>query len=181
MTRACSVCLSPARAEIDCPEMSRLPSREVAEAFGVSKSAIARHRQHSGVEAEESPAAAGSHVAEARAVVAAVKLLRGADWSAQDAAQAGALTTLAVAVDHDPSNISALRELRITLGDYRAGVFARPDPVAQRELAQLVAELSGPSDLTLYNRVYAAALAAGADVEAAQAAAQEATAPPDFR
>jgi len=60
-------------------------------------------------------------------------------------------------------------------------VFARPDPVAQRELAQLVAELSGPSDLTLYNRVYAAALAAGADVEAAQAAAQEATAPPDFR
>jgi len=175
--RPCSVCVSPDKAEIERPEMRRLPSREIAARFGLSASAVTRHRLHSGVAPAESPV--GSHLAEALAVIAAVRLLRDDTWNAQDGAEAGHLTTLAAAVDRDPTNISALRELRITLADYRAGFFNRPNPVEQRELAELLATMTGGPDDGAYTRVYEAALAAGASPEAAQVAARAAIAPPE--
>jgi hypothetical protein len=120
-----------------------------------------------------------SHVADAQALIDAVRIIRGDESSAQDAAEANALLALAAVVDGNPANIGALRELRITLDGFRRDAVRR-DPREDLEFAKLVASLTPRGEPDTYVRVYQAAIDAGATPEAAQAAGMAATAPPDF-
>ena len=72
------------------------------------------------------PTASSGHRAQALEVIMAVKLLRGAEWTELEEAESGQLLSLATAVDADSSNIAGLRELRVTLAQFRKGAF-RPD------------------------------------------------------
>src|ERR1019366_611947 len=131
--------------------MNRISSRETARQFGVSASALARHRTHANLE----PAPASSHLTEAEELIAAVRLVRGDDWTAQDAAEAGHLRSIARAVDESPDSVGKLRELRVTLDGFRRGVFDT-DPSETLELAELIARLRGPEDgPAIHQRTYA--------------------------
>jgi hypothetical protein len=116
-----------------------------------------------------------SHAADAQALIDAVRLVRGDDFDAQDQAEANALLALAAVVDANPSNIGALRELRITLDGFRKDAV-RTAPLEQRELAELVASISGPP-AGAWQRAYDAAVAAGMDEWAAHNLAEAATNP----
>jgi len=167
MSKSCVTCNSPDRQAIDKASDNGQSCAATARYFGISRSALARHRAHA-----SSAPTAGSHVEAANALIAAVELLRGADWSAQDAAGAAALRSLAAAVDSDPGNISALREMRISLDGYR-------ETYARRSVEDVVTDPSlmaldlifNPSDPDLYDRTRDAAILAGATVFAAQCAA----------
>jgi len=118
-----------------------------------------------------------SHVADAQALIDAVKLVRSDVFNAQDAAEANALLALAAVVDANPSNIGALRELRITLDGFRKDAI-RTDPREDLEFAQLVATLSGPPPGT-WDAVHNAVIAAGGSDDAAFAAASAACGNPN--
>ena len=169
MSRPCSICLSPSRKDIDRAVMNRISVRETARTFGVSASAISRHRDHAGlVPGEVSTSGKRSHVATAQELIEAVKLIRGADFSAQDAAEAQQLLSVAQAAEADPT-IAVLRELRLTHAGFRRLSF-QSDPSEAEEMAELVARLS-PGRPGTYEKVYTAAIEAGATPEAAMAAA----------
>ena len=114
-----------------------------------------------------------THTLDAEAVIAAVRLLRGTDWTAQDQAEAGQLLSLAGAVDADNTNVAALREFRLTLAQFRQGSF-RPDPTEQMELAELIASISGPPP-GAWQKAYDAAVAAGMPPDHAGKVASAAT------
>ena len=114
-----------------------------------------------------------SHVADAQALIDAVKLVRSDVFNAQDAAEANALLALAAVVDGNPSNIGALRELRITLDGFRKDAV-RTDPREDLEFAELVANLSGPPH-DAWQRAFDAAVAAGVSPEVAREVASAAT------
>jgi hypothetical protein len=114
-----------------------------------------------------------SHVADAQALIDAVIVIRGDGSNAQDAAEANALLALAAVVDANPANIGALRELRITLDGFRKDAVRR-DPQEDLELAELVANLSGPPP-DAWQRAYDAAVAAGVPPDAAGKVASAAT------
>jgi hypothetical protein len=166
MAKPCSVCVSSNRDEIERAVMNRISIRETARTFGVSASAVARHNDHAGIAPDSRIA---SHLATAEELIAAVKVIRGTDFAAQDLAEAQHLRSLAEAVDASPANIGALRELRLTLDQYRRLAF-HTDPSEQQELAELIAKISGGADPDRYDRVFRAAMAAGADEDAARAA-----------
>jgi hypothetical protein len=174
--KPCSCCISPNRAEIDRSVLNRHSGREIARKFGLSASSVARHRTH--VALEPAPTTSTGHRRQAEEMVGVVRLLRGTEWSPQEEAETGQLLSLATAVDTDPQNIAALRELRMTLAQFRKGAF-RPDEGEQQEMARLVASISLSGRPGLFEEVYATTLAAGATPEIAQIAAQAATAPPD--
>jgi hypothetical protein len=119
-----------------------------------------------------------SHVADARALIDAVKLVRGDAYDAQAVAEANALLALAAVVDANPSNIGALRELRATLAGFRHDAAVRVDPRDDIEFAQLIASLTGPPP-DVYESVYNATIAAGGSKAAAFAAANAAVGNPD--
>jgi hypothetical protein len=114
-----------------------------------------------------------THVADAERLIAAVRLVRGDESDAQDAAEANALLALAAVVDANPANIGALRELRITLDGFRRDAV-RVSPREQHELAELVAALTGAPP-GVYESVYKAVIDAGGSEDAAFAAANAAT------
>ena len=153
--------------------MNRVSGRETARQFGVSSSALARHRTHANID----PAGpTSSHLAEAEELIVAVRVVRGDDWTAQDAAEAGHLRSIAMAVDESPDSVGKLRELRVTLDGFRRSAFAT-DQSEVESVWQLISSMSiQPDDPATYQRTYEAAIAAGATPEAAGAAAQAATA-----
>ena len=171
MGNPCKACNSPYRLEIEQAVRSGSSLRQTARQYGVSASSIARHSQHEA--SEPSLPTSRTHVSDAEEVIAAVRVLRGADWTAQDQAEAGQLLSLAGAVDADRTNVSALREFRITLAGFRQGSF-RPDPSQQQELAELIANLSGPPH-DAWQRAFDAAVAAGVSPEVAHDVASAAT------
>jgi hypothetical protein len=117
----------------------------------------------------------GSHTADAKALIDAVRVVAGDDFAEQDAAEAGALLALAAVVDANPQNIGALRELRISLATFRQTAI-RANPREQNELAELVARLSGPP-AGAWQHAFDAAVAAGMDDWAAHNLAEAATNP----
>jgi hypothetical protein len=165
------VCISPDRPEIEQAVRAGSSLRQTAHKYGLSASSIARHAQH-GAPQPPSPVT-HTHTLDAEAVIAAVRLLRGLDWTAQDQAEAGQLLSLAGAVDEDKTNVAALREFRITLAQFRQGSF-RPDPGEQMELAELIASISGPPP-DAWQRAFDAAVAAGVPPDAAGNVASAAT------
>lgn len=77
-----------------------------------------RRRRRAGLEpVPPSPLPAG-HLTAAEALVAAFQRQRGSKFSAMDAAQAIQLTSTAAALDSDPTNVSLLKEFRISLGSF---------------------------------------------------------------
>ena len=181
MSRTCTVCEQPFVADLDIALQAGTSTREAARVFGIPRATLDRHRAHvvvgqaplSGPLGDSPP---GKHLAAAEELIAAVKVIRGIDWSAQDSAESGNLRALAEAVDANPSNIGALREMRITLDGFRRGSF-KTDPSETQELAALIANIQIRPDDGLYGRTFDAALAAGASPKAAQAAATAATTP----
>jgi hypothetical protein len=138
-----------------------------------------RARRRAVAEPEPAAPASSSHLTECEGVIDAVRTILGSDYTAQDRAEAGALRSLASAVDSDPANVSGLRELRTSLAGYRRLAF-RPVLGEQEELARLISSISfnHATRPSLFADVYAAATAAGASPEAAQAAATEAASAP---
>ena len=180
MSRTCTVCEQPFVADLNAALQAGNSTREVARSFGVARATLDRHRLHveaghraplSGPPGDSPP---GKHLAAAEELIAAVQIIRGVDWSAQDAAESGNLRALAEAVDANPSNIGALREMRITLDGFRRGSF-KTDPSETQELAALIAAIQMAPDDGTFGRTFDAALAAGASPKAAQAAATAAT------
>jgi hypothetical protein len=167
----CKVCLSADRLEIEQAVRSGSSLRQAAQLYGLSASSIARHAQHG--PPEPSSPVTRTHTTDAEEVIAAVRVLRGADWTAQDQAEAGQLLSLAGAVDEDKTNVAALREFRITLAGFRQGSF-RPDPTDQMELAELIASISGPPP-GAWQKAFDAAVAAGVKPEVANKVASAAT------
>ena len=167
----CKACNSSYRLEIEQAVRSGSSLRQAARQYGVSASSIARHSQHEA--SEPSLPTSRTHVSDAEEVIAAVRVLRGTDWTAQDQAEAGQLLSLAGAVDADRTNVAALREFRITLAGFRQGSF-RPDPSQQQEFAELVASLSGPPH-DAWQRAFDAAVAAGVSPDHAGNVASAAT------
>src|ERR1035441_5343314 len=94
MSKPCTICISADRDEIERAVKNRASGRETARQFGVSASALARHRTHADLE----PAPTSSHLTEAEELIAAVRLVRADDFNAQDAAEAGHLRSIARAV-----------------------------------------------------------------------------------
>ena len=177
------MCEQPFVADLNAALEAGNSIREVARTFGIPRATLDRHKAHvqvshrpplSGPLGDSPP---GKHLAAAEELIAAVQVIRGLDWSAQDGAEAGNLRALAQAVDASPSNISALREMRITLDGFRKGVF-KSDPSEDMAMAELIASIQMRPDDGLYGRTFDAALAAGASPKAAQSAAQAATTPP---
>jgi transposase-like protein len=180
MSRTCTVCEQPFVTDLNAALQAGSSTRELARIFGVPRATLDRHRAHvqvghrvplSGPPAGQPP---GKHLATAEAMIAAVQVVRGDDFSAQDAAEAAHLRALAEAVDASPSNISALRELRITLDGFRKGVF-KTDPSEDMAMAELIASIQMRPDDGTFARTFEAALDAGASPVAAQAAATAAT------
>ena len=180
MSRTCGVCQQPFVADLNAALQAGVSTREAARTFGVPRATLDRHRVHveagqpapvSGPPGDSPP---GKHLAAASQLIAAVQVIRGVDWSAQDAAEAGNLRALAEAVDANPSNIGALREMRITLDGFRRGSF-KTDPSETQELAALIAAIQMAPDDGTFGRTFDAALNAGATPAAAQAAATAAT------
>jgi transposase-like protein len=145
--------------------------RQAAQLYGLSASSLARHAQHG--PPEPSSPVTRTHTTDAEEVIAAVRVLRGLDWTAQDQAEAGQLLSLAGAVDADRTNVAALREFRLTLAGFRQGSF-RPDPTEQMELAELIASISGPPP-DAWQKAFDAAVAAGVPLDAAGNVASAAT------
>jgi hypothetical protein len=176
MPKPCSICVSEKRDDIECAVMNRISVRETARTFGVSASAVTRHREHAGlVPGEVSNSGKRSHVTVAEELIEAVRVIRGTDFSAQDAAEAQHLLSVAQSAEADPT-IAALRELRLTLDQFRKLSF-HTDQSETEEYGKLMARFAPhphQGDGT-YQRVYYAALEAGATSEAAMAAAQAAT------
>ena len=167
----CKVCISSDRLEIEQTVRSGSSLRQTAQLYGLSASSIARHAQHG--PPEPTAPVSRTHTTDAEEVIAAVRVLRGLDWTAQDQAEAGQLLSLAGAVDADRTNVAALREFRLTLAGFRQGSF-RPDPTEQMELAELIASISGPPP-DAWQKAFDAAVAAGVPPDAAGNVASAAT------
>ena len=122
MPKPCSICSSPDREAIEQSVMNRISNRETARQFGRPASAVSRHRGHAGIEpdpdVQADPVAAG-HLAAATQVVADFRKDRGKEFSSQDEAECRHLTSVAAAVDADPSNTALLRELRLSYAAHR--------------------------------------------------------------
>jgi hypothetical protein len=183
MSRTCTICTQPFAADVNAALQAGDSVREVARTFGIARATLDRHRQHTGPRQEapdtgpqsDTGPAPGSHLAAAVALIGAVKVIRGDNYGPQDAAEAEHLRSLAILVDATPTNVAALRELRLTHAEFkRAGSTTTSDE--QMDLAELVASLTGRNDGT-YQRTFAAVLAAGADEDVARAAAEAATHP----
>ena len=181
MSRSCSICEQCGVADINAQLEAGKSVREIARTFGVARATLARHAGHVEVGRptdsgppilEDGPP--GAHLAAAEELINAVKVIRGSDFSAQDVAEAQQLRSLAIAVDVGGSNIAGLRELRLTLDQFRRSVF-NTDPSAQQELAELIAAIQMAPDDGTFGRTFDAALNAGATPAAAQAAATAAT------
>ena len=173
MPRTCTVCTDPGVADVDSRLQAGDSLREVARTFGIARATLTRHAAHvepdHPVDSEPPP---GGHLAAALDLIGAVKVIRGDSYGAQDAAEAEHLRSLAELVDANPSNVAALRELRLTHAEFkRAGAATNSDELD--DIAILVAKLSGRRDGT-YERTFAAVLAAGGDEDVAQAAAEAA-------
>jgi transposase-like protein len=180
MSRTCGVCQQPFVSDLNAALQAGVSVREVARTFGIARATLDRHKAHvqvghrpplSGPPGDLPP---GKHLTAADELIAAVQVIRGVDWTAQDAAEAGNLRALAEAVDASPSNIGALREMRITLDGFRRGSF-KTDPSETQELAALIAAIQMAPDDGTFGRTFDAALDAGASPKAAQAAATAAT------
>lgn len=172
MSRPCSICLSPSRKDIERAVLNRISVREAARTFGVSASAISRHREHAGiVPGEVSGSGKRSHVTVAEELIEAVRVIRGPDFSAQDAAEAQHLLSVAQSAEADPT-IAALRELRLTLDQFRKLSF-QTDPSDVEEYAKLIVSMTGAGERgNQAERVHAAAIAAGTDEATAIATAR---------
>ncbi len=117
----------------------------------------------------------GTHVADAQALVDAVRIVAGDELDAQDAAEAGALLALAAVVDANPQNVGALRELRLSLATFRQAAV-RANPREQTALAQLVANISAAPP-GAWQHAYDVGLEAGMDEWTAHNLADPATSP----
>ena len=179
MARSCSVCDQYGVEAVNAQLADGKSLREVARTFGIPRATLGRHAEHikaghpvdSGPPIAEDGPLPGTQLAVARDLIASVRDRLGDDYGAQDIAEAGHLTALAELVDSNPTNISGLRELRLTIAEFRR--MGTPVDEDADAYAELVAELSsGFIHLDAFNRVYNAAIASGASEETALAAAQ---------
>ena len=168
MSRSCSVCEQFGVADINAQLVDGKSVREVARTFGIPRATLGRHVEHikvghpadSGSPSSDSGSLPGSHLTAACDLIAAVKALRGDKHCAQDVAEAKHFTTLAELVDSNPTNVSALREYRLTIAEYRR--IAAPVDDEDEAYAELMAKLSGwGASVEASSRVYSAAIERG--------------------
>jgi hypothetical protein len=118
--------------------------RATAEAFGLDRTSLGRHaKAHALTVPAVGDAPAGRHYAAAAALVDEVRRRLGDDYSAQELAEAENLLAVATLADANPASLAAARELRLTLGDFRQILEARPTESDPDELA-LIAAMSAP-------------------------------------
>jgi transposase-like protein len=121
----CSICRSANASAVNRHLAAGDSLRSVAQRFEISRSTLSRHVTH--VDAGQSdqtgpvgqPAGSDRHEAVAEALVDAYRRQRGAKFSPLDAAEAVQLQSTAAALDADPTNVSLLREFRISLAMFR--------------------------------------------------------------
>jgi hypothetical protein len=178
MSRGCSICEQYGAEDINALLLAGKSVREVSRDFGIPRATLGRHAEHikaghsvdSGPPADEGGSLPGTQLAAARELIVSVRDRLGDDYGAQDIAEAEHLTALAELVDSNPTNISALRELRLTNAEFRR--VGTPIDEDGEAYAELVAELSSSFiHIDAFNRVYKAAIASGASEETALAAA----------
>lgn len=89
MPRRCSVCLNPAHETIDLAILQGIPFRTLADQYGLSKTALIRHRDRGhiavtlrGAQEKKENDRAGAHYAEIRALLEkAQDYMNRAEWS----------------------------------------------------------------------------------------------------
>jgi len=121
----CTVCKSADASAVNRRLVAGDSLRSVAQRFEISRSTYSRHVNH--VDAGQSdhsgpvdaPAGSDRHEAVAEALVDAYRRQRGEKFTELDAAEAVQLRSTAAALDADPTNVSLLREFRISLAMFR--------------------------------------------------------------
>jgi hypothetical protein len=145
----------------------------IAALFGVTESAVGRHKRAHLARVQVAPTA-GEHLQAADAMIEQARSTR--EFDSYDEAESVYLRTIAVALDAKPDNPSILGEFRRTLASFRPQKPQESAPDAQMELAQLIAACSAPP-ADAWQRAYAAAVAAGVDPWNAHNVASAATDP----
>lgn len=112
MGRPCTVCTHPARQEIDKLLLSGTPYREIVGQFGISKSALGRHKTeghiiHSLIKAKEA-----KEIADADALLEEMLKLHARTLAALDAAEKeGSITLVLKAIREARENLKLIGEM----------------------------------------------------------------------
>jgi transposase-like protein len=147
----CTVCKSADASAINRRLAAGDSLRSVAAQFDISRSTLSRHVEHARAgQADQTgpvdaPAGSDRHEAAADALVAAFRRQRGAKFTPLDEAEAVQLQSTAAALDADPTNVSLLREFRISLAMFRRafGDGAPTGPSLAEFLADALANPKG--------------------------------------
>ena len=106
MTRSCTICSNPNVSSIDAALRNGESYSTVANAFGVSKDSVGRHRRHT---LAETVPRDGTHERAGRDLIDEAKSRAGARYSAQDTAEAENLLAVSKLADANPSSLAAQR------------------------------------------------------------------------
>lgn len=141
MPRSCTVCTDPGVQDINARLLAGDSLREVARTFGVARATVTRHAAHVEVgHPVNSDPPVGPQLTAALRLIEEVRDRHGDAYTAQDAAEAEHLRLVAAAVDAGP-NVAGMRELRLTLAEFRRA--AEPVDEDERDaIAALIASLS---------------------------------------
>ena len=171
MSKPCSVCNSPDAPAIAKAVRSGTPGTITASLFGISTSALSRHRSH--IPTTDASNAGTPHADAAEVVIQAVRVLNKGEINEIDEAEVQQFRSLAAALDARPADPTLLREYRLTQAAVKKSAIPAIAEDEQMELAQLIASMSrAPERADQASKVHAAAVAAGADEKTAIATAR---------
>ena len=170
MPQPCKVCTSEHMGEIEAAMGIGATLATISTLFDVSEASAGRHRRDHLARVEVAPS--GEHLQAADKMIAQARTTR--TFDSYDEAESLYLRTIAVALDAKPDNPSVLHEFRVTLASFRPDKPQLAPQDAQLELAELIANLSGPPP-DAWQRAFDAAVAAGVPPDAAGNVASAAT------
>ena len=171
MSKPCSVCNSPDAHAINDAVRSGTPGTITARQYGISTSALSRHRDH--IPTTDASITGTPHANAAEAVIEAVRVLSKGEINEIDEAEVQQFRSLAAALDARPADPTLLREYRLTQAAIKKSAIPAIAEDEQMAHAQLIASMTmAPDRVEQANKVHAAAIAAGADETTAIATAR---------
>jgi hypothetical protein len=165
------VCNSPDAHQINEAVRNGTPGTVTASQYGISTSALSRHRDH--IPTSDPSTAGTPHADAAEAVIGAVRILSKGEINEIDEAEIQQFRSLAAALDARPADPTLLREYRLTQAAIKKSAIPAIAEDEQMAHAQLIASMTmAPDRVEQANKVHAAAIAAGADETTAIATAR---------
>jgi hypothetical protein len=171
VSKPCSICISPDAAAINESVRNGIAGNLTARQYGISTSALSRHRDH--IPNSDASNAGSPHAIAAEAVIEAVRVLSKGEINEIDEAEVQQFRSLAAALDARPADPTLLREYRLTQAAIKKSAIPAIAEDEQMEMAQLIASMSrAPERADQAAKVYAAGIAAGSDETTAIATAR---------